>query len=386
MKMEKFIISLATLLSTFACDSSKDGATNAVTNPTPVSDNITLTQETIFSDRGIIWGFEFLPNADIVFTEKSGKIGIYANGKITELSGLPTDINTESQGGLLDICLHPDYKTNGWLYASYSSLIAGKGQINLIRFKIDGNSIKNVENIFKSSATNQWKGHYGNRIVFDKNGFLYLSIGEGGPTTYGGENSPNLNAQNVKEAWGKVHRMTDTGGIPTDNPILVGNTSPSTVYSYGHRNPQGLVLNPDTGEIWETEHGPRGGDELNLIQKGKNYGWPLVSNGINYDGNTISASHNRAGIENPKYSWTPSIGACGLAYVSSDKYGSWKGSYIAGGLALRNLSRVEINGSAVKNTTIMENAGRVRDVKMGPDGYLYLSLENPGKIVKLLPK
>ncbi len=384
--MEKVIIASVTLLSFMACNSSNDTPTDATKNPTPITENITLTQETVFTDRGIIWGFEFLPNNDIIFTEKSGKMGIYSNGKITELSGLPTDINTDSQGGLLDICLHPDYATNGWIYASYSSSGGGRGLLNLIRFKIEGNSIKNTENIFKSSATNQWKGHYGSRIVFDKNGFLFLSIGEGGSTTYGGEGSSNLNAQNVKEAWGKVHRMTDTGKVPSDNPVLTGNASPTTVYSYGHRNPQGLVLNTDTGEIWETEHGPKGGDELNLIQKGKNYGWPLVSYGVNYDGKTISTSHNRTGIENPEHYWTPSIGACGLAYVSSTKYGSWKGSYIAGGLALRNLSRVEINGSNVKSTTIIENAGRVRDVKMGPDGYLYLSIESPGRIVRLLPK
>ena len=384
--MKKIIIAYVTLLSFVACNSCKNVRGDVVINPTPINENFTLTQETIFSDRGIIWGFEFLPNADIIFTEKSGKMGIYSDGKITELSGLPTDINADSQGGLLDICLHPDYAANGWIYVSYSSLVGGKGLMNLIRFKVEGNSIKNTENLFKTSATNEWKGNYGSRIVFDKNGFLFLSIGEGGSTSYGGENSPNLNAQNVKEAWGKIHRMTDTGKVPSDNPILAGNTSPTTVYSYGHRNPQGLVLNTDTGEIWETEHGPKGGDELNLIAKGKNYGWPLVSNGVNYDGNPISTSHNRTGIENPKYSWIPSIGACGLAYISSNKYGSWKGSYIAGGLALRNLSRVEINGSDVKPTTIIENAGRVRDVKMGPDGYLYLSVESPGRIVRLLPK
>ena len=384
--MKKIIIASITLLSFVACNSCKNVRGDVVINPTPINKNFTLTQETVFSDRGIIWGFEFLPNADIIFTEKSGKMGIYSNGKITELSGLPTDINADSQGGLLDICLHPDYAANGWIYVSYSSLVGGKGLMNLIRFKVEGNSIKNIENLFKTSATNEWKGNYGSRIVFDKNGFLFLSIGEGGSTSYGGENSPNLNAQNVKEAWGKIHRMTDTGKVPSDNPILAGNTSPTTVYSYGHRNPQGLVLNTDTGEIWETEHGPKDGDELNLIQKGKNYGWPLVSWGVNFDGVKISDSHSRTGIENPIYYWTPAIGPCGLAYISSIKYGSWKGSYIAGGLALRNLSRVEINGSDVKSTTIIENAGRVRDVKMGPDGYLYLSVESPGRIVRLLPK
>ena len=152
--MKKIIIASATLLSFLACNSSKDEITHTAQNPTPITENITLTQETVFTDRGIIWGFEFLPNNDIIFSEKSGKVCIFSKGKLTELSGLPTDINTDSQGGLLDICLHPDYATNGWIYASYSSAVVGKGLLNLIRFKVEGNSIKNTENLFKTSATN----------------------------------------------------------------------------------------------------------------------------------------------------------------------------------------------------------------------------------------
>ncbi len=356
-------------------------------SPVPVALEPKIENEIVLSNRGIIWGFDFLPNGEILFTEKSGKLGLFFEGKITEFTGLPNDINSEGQGGLLDIALHPNYKINSWIYASYSSLSGGNGVLNLIRFKIENNTIKNVENIFKSSATNKWKGHYGSRIVFDKKGMLYLSVGEGGPSSYGGESSPNQNAQNVKESWGKVHRMLDDGKVPSDNPILQGNTNPSTIFSFGHRNPQGLVLNTDSGEIWESEHGPKGGDELNLIEKGANYGWPLVSHGVNYDGKIVSNSPLKAGIAAPTHQWTPSIATSGLAYISSEKYGSWKGSYLAGGLALKYLSRIEIAKDKTVNAfKLLENIGRIRNVKQAPDGFIYVSVESPGRIIKLVPK
>jgi aldose sugar dehydrogenase len=265
MKIQAII--LLAINAIFSCNSPDNSS--PVSTPDVILEEPKIKMETVLTGRGIIWGFEFLPNGDIIMTEKSGKISIFSNNKVTELTGGPTDIVSDGQGGLLDICLHPDYKNNGWIYASYSAVPrGGEGQLNLVRFKISGNSINNIENLFKSSATDKWRGHYGSRIVFDKKGFLFLSIGEGGSTTGGGENSPNKNAQNVKEAWGKVHRMTDDGKVPADNPILPGNAAPTTIYSYGHRNPQGLVLNTDTDEIYETEHGPKGGDELNLVKKG----------------------------------------------------------------------------------------------------------------------
>lgn len=361
--------------------------TTAIDSPIPVALEPKIENEIILSNRGIIWGFDFLPNGDILFTEKTGKIGLFSEGKITEITGLPNDINSEGQGGLLDITLHPNYKYNSWIYASYSSLLGGNGALNLIRFKIENHSVKNVENIFKSSATNKSKNHYGSRIVFDNKGMLYLSVGEGGPSSYGGESSSNQNSQNLKESWGKIHRMLDDGKAPSDNPILAGNANPTTIFSFGHRNPQGLVLNTDSGEIWESEHGPKGGDELNLIEKGANYGWPLVSHGVNYDGKIISNSPLKEGISAPKHQWTPSIATCGLAYISSEKYGSWKGNYLAGGLALKYLSRIAIaKDKTVNSYKLLENIGRIRNVKQAPDGFIYVSVENPGRIIKLVPK
>ncbi len=383
----KTTFSILFLVFTFLSCKTNSEITTAIDSPIPVTLEPKIENEIILSNRGIIWGFDFLPNGDILFTEKTGKIGLFSEGKITEITGLPNDINSEGQGGLLDIILHPNYKVNSWIYASYSSLSGGNGVLNLIRFKIENNSAKNVENIFKSSATNKWKGHYGSRIVFDNKGMLYLGVGEGGPSSYGGESSSNQNAQNLKESWGKIHRMLDDGKVPSDNPILAGNVNPTTIFSFGHRNPQGLVLNTDSGEIWESEHGPKGGDELNLIEKGANYGWPLVSHGVNYDGKIVSNSPLKEGISAPKYQWTPSIGTCGLAYISSEKYGSWKGNYLAGGLALKYLSRIAIaKDKTVNSYRLLENIGRIRNVKQAPDGFIYVSVENPGRIIKLVPK
>lgn len=291
----------------------------------------------------------------------------------------------EGQGGLLDIALHPNYKNNGWIYTTYSEVVGKFTRLNLIRFKVNNNELTNIEELHSTSATNKWRGHNGSRIVFDKNGFLFWSVGEGGPSSRGGADSPNQNSQNVNEDWGKIHRMTDDGSVPADNPILPGNTKATTLYTYGNRNPQGMVLNPETNEIWETEHGPKGGDELNLIKAGENYGWPLVSYGVNYDGKDISGKKH-TGFTEPVFQWTPSIGACGLAYLSSDKYGDWKGSFLAGGLALRHVSRIYFENGKAKEEVILKDVGRIRDVVQGPDGYFYLSLEGPGRLVKVIPK
>jgi aldose sugar dehydrogenase len=345
-----------------------------------------ISLETILSDRGIIWGFDFLPNNDIIFTEKTGKLSLFSKGQSTEIIGLPNDINADNQGGLMDVVLHPNFAKNNWIYLSYSSTRNNLGQLKIIRAKLENNALSQIEPILTSSASNVWKGHYGSRMVFDKAGYMFVSIGEGGPSSYGGKTSPNQNAQNTKEAWGKIHRIRDDGGIPADNPVLEGNTLPSSIYSYGHRNPQGLVYNPLTNEIFNTEHGPKGGDEFNQVLKGKNYGWPWISYGVNYDGKIVSESPKAEGMEDVKYQWTPSIGSCGLAVISSDKYGAWNGSYLTGALALQHLSKLSKNPDGTYAfTKLLEGVGRVRNVKMAPDGFIYVSVENPGRIIKLNP-
>ncbi|MEZ0611632.1 PQQ-dependent sugar dehydrogenase [Fibrella sp. WM1] len=383
-------LTLAAALGFAACQRSDD-PTSTETNPTtpPQSGTGTTTAglrtETLLTGYEIIWGMDFLPSGELLFAEKRGRMYRRLGQTVAEVTGLPTDINTSGQGGLLDLRVHPNYAANGWIYASYAATVSGTSNtaLKLIRFKLNGNALTDVQPIFQAAATNQWKGHYGSRIVFDQAGMLYLSVGEGGPSSYGGANSPNKNAQNVQTEWGKVHRMTDAGAIPSDNPILPGNSAPTTVYSYGHRNPQGLALNPTTGAIWETEHSAKGGDEINIVQKGKNYGWPLVSYGVNYDGTTISATPTMTGVENPVYTWTPSIGPCGLTFVNSPMFKAWSGNLLAGGLALTYLSRLELDGNTVVREEKLLQGNRVRNVKQAPDGSIYVSVEGPGRILRL---
>lgn len=346
--------------------------------------------QTVLSGYEIVWGMDFLPNGDLLFTEKRGRLYRLISGTTTatELTGLPSNIYTAGQGGLLDLRVHPQYASNGWIYATYAGSSPGtqSGQLNLIRFKITNNQLTDLSTIFQTDATNAWQGHYGSRIEFGPDNMLYLSVGEGGPRTYGGASSPNQNAQNVNTGWGKIHRMTDSGQVPADNPILPGNTAPTTVYAYGNRNPQGLAFNTATNQLWETEHGPKGGDEVNIIQKGANYGWPLVSYGINYDGTTISESPTRDGIQAPIHTWTPSIGTSGLAFITSDKFGTLKGSLATGALAETYLSILTISNNQITGEVkLLADQGRVRNVRQGPDGNLYVSLEGPGRIVRIVP-
>ncbi|MBG0860370.1 MAG: PQQ-dependent sugar dehydrogenase [Bacteroidales bacterium] len=344
-----------------------------------------LKYNTILTGYEIIWGMDFLPDGDMIFGEKRGKLYRKTNETVTEITGFPAVLSS-GQGGLLDIKAHPDYADNGWIYASYSaSNTSGGGLLKLIRFRITGNQVRDIENLFTTNGSDTWFGHYGSRIVFDKGNYLYLSVGEGGTTSYGGPDTPNNNAQNPASSWGKIHRFRDDGSVPADNPVLPGNTSPTSVYSYGHRNPQGLTVHPVTDEIWETEHGPKGGDEVNIILKGANYGWPVYSLGVNYDGTTISSGHTAKGITEPLYTWTPSIGICGMAFITSDRFKSWKGNLLVSGLASQRLYRCVVNNNKITDEeVVLTNYGRVRNVRQAPDGSIYVSVENPGRIIQIL--
>ena len=344
-----------------------------------------LKYNTILTGYEIIWGMDFLPDGDMIFGEKRGKLYRKTNETVTEITGFPAVLSS-GQGGLLDIKAHPDYADNGWIYASYSaSNTSGGGLLKLIRFRITGNQVRDIENLFTTNGSDTWFGHYGSRIVFDKGNYLYLSVGEGGTTSYGGPDTPNNNAQNPVSSWGKIHRFRDDGSVPADNPVLPGNTSPTSVYSYGHRNPQGLTVHPVTDEIWETEHGPKGGDEVNIILKGANYGWPVYSLGVNYDGTTISSGHTAKGITEPLYTWTPSIGICGMAFITSDRFKSWKGNLLVSGLASQRLYRCVVNNNKITDEeVVLTNYGRVRNVRQAPDGSIYVSVENPGRIIQIL--
>lgn len=384
----RFLIFLS--IGIFLLCSCKETQTNEVVEEEPPDSTGVpqFTIKTILTGYEIIWGMDFLPNGDLIFTEKRGKLYRRSNETVTEISGFP-EVFSIGQGGLLDIKVHPGYSTNGWIYACFSAKnpSGSGGVLKLIRFKIVDDNVRNIEDIFMTNGSNTWAGHYGSRIAFDGSNHLYLSIGEGGPGTYGGPNTINTNAQNGASSWGKVHRMNDDGSIPSDNPVITGNTEPTTVYTLGHRNPQGLAINPETGELWEAEHGPMGGDEINIIMKGANYGWPVYSIGLNYDGTKISDGHIASGITPPIYTWTPSIATCGMAFITSNKFKSWKGNLLVSGLVSQKLVRCVVkDDKIVEEANLLTGYGRVRNVIQAPDGSIYVSVEDPGRIIEIVPE
>jgi glucose/arabinose dehydrogenase len=337
--------------------------------------------DTVVTGLDVPWGLEFLPNGDLLIAERSAKLYRFSNNKLTEISGLP-EIMVKGQGGLLDLELHPDYGQNGWLYLSYSGFGENskrEGATHIMRAKIDGNRLTNQEVIFKASPNSESGIHWGCKLEFDQDGYLFFGIGERGAL--------HDNPQTLGNYLGKIHRIHDDGSIPKDNPFVNTPGAMPTIYSYGHRNPQGTCMHPETGVIWETEHGPRGGDELNIIKPGKNYGWPVISYGINYDGTVLTELTAKEGMEQPVTYWVPSIAPCGMTFVKGDRYKNWKNNILVGSLRFAYLERIVLDGSKVtRQEKLLEGIGRVRNVEMSPDGFIYVSVEKPaGIIVRLVP-
>lgn len=349
--------------------------------------NTQVSTETLVTGYEIIWGMDFLPDSSLIFTEKKGEIYHKKGDNITRLTGFP-DVFTRNQGGLLDVSVHPEYKNNGWIYASYSAEgDGGYARLVVVRFKIANGAVNDMETIFSTDASNSWYGHYGSRIVFDVGNFLFLSIGEGGSTSYAGPDKKNNNAQELDSPWGKIHRLRDDGSIPDDNPVFEGESGPTSIWSYGHRNPQGMAFHPETGELWISEHGPKGGDELNIVKKGANYGWPDYSLGVNYDGTTISQGHAAEGITEPVFSWDPSIGTCAITFVPGNDFDFPEGNLLVAGLVTKTLHRCIIeDGKVTETEPLLDNLDRIRDVAQAPDGSIYVSAENPGRIIRITPE
>lgn len=343
----------------------------------PVKDLISA--EKVISRLQNPWGLDFLPDGSILVTEKAGKLIHFKNGKKTEVSGLP-EIKALGQGGLMDVTLHPNFSNNKYIYLSYASPEGeGKGaNTAIMRAKLQGNQLVNKKVIYKAAPNSGKAHHFGSRIVFDDKGYLYFSVGDRGDR--------DINPQDITRDCGKIYRINDDGSIPEDNPFVGESGAKEAIWSYGHRNPQGLVKNPFTGEIWEHEHGPRGGDEINIIKKGKNYGWPVITYGINYSGTKITDETSRTGMEQPLHYWVPSIAPSGMEFISSDKYPDWKGNLLVGSLAFQYLERVVLkNNMVIRRERLLEGMGRVRSVKQAPDGYIYVGIEGKG-VFKLLPK
>lgn len=335
--------------------------------------------EVVISDIDIPWGMAFLPDGGMLVTEISGKLFHVQNGSKTEVKEVP-EVYHRGQGGLLDIILHPDYKNNGWIYISYSSPEGQEkgGNTAVMRAKLQNGSLTDKEIIYKGAPNTTKPHHFGSRMAFDNDGYLYFSIGDRG--------DHSENPQDISKDGGKIYRIKEDGTIPNDNPFIETPGAKSAIYSYGHRNPQGMVRHFQTGEIWTHEHGPKGGDEINIIRKGKNYGWPKISYGINYDGSVLTPDKALPGLEQPLYYWLPSIAPSGMDFVSSDLYPDWKGNLLVGSLKFQYLERLVLeNNKVIKREKILENIGRVRDVRQAPDGYIYVSVEGKG-IIKIIPK
>lgn len=348
-----------------------------------VSKGVVIRLDTIAGDLENPWGMTFLPGGDMVFTERSGKLWrVNAKKQKTQIMGVPPVLD-ESQGGLLDVILHPKFAENKFIYLTYSKFRDSSGvklsTTAVYRAKLENDQLVDGKDIFVALPYTQTRYHYGSRMVFDRNGFMFLSVGERGKQ----DEMP----QDLSKGCGKIHRIHDDGRIPADNPFVNTPGAVGSVWSYGHRNPQGLAVHPVTGEIFEHEHGPRGGDELNWIQKGKNYGWPVVSYGTHYDGRSFTDNTQKDGIENPLTYWVPSIAPCGMTFVTSDKYKGWKNELLVGSLRFKYITKVKLDGKKVESQEpILQNLGRMRCVVQGPDGYLYVAIEEPGFIFKLMPE
>jgi len=335
--------------------------------------------ELVVPELKIPWGFAFLPDGSMLINEKDGTMIHFKDGKKTTIEGVP-EVYNRGQGGLLDLVLHPDYKENGWLYFTYASSEGegNGGNTALMRAKLDGNKLISKELLYKATPNTTKGQHFGSRIVFDNDGYLFFTIGERGDR--------DVNPQDITRDGGKVYKLNDDGSISQGNPFFNDPNAKKAIYTYGNRNIQGMAVHPTTGEIWTHEHGPRGGDEINILKAGANYGWPVISYGINYSGTKFTDKSAQEGMEQPLHYWDPSIAPSGMAFISSDHYPGWKGNLLVGSLKFEYLDKIVLkDGKVVKEERLLDGLGRVRTVNEGPDGYIYVGIENLG-IVKLLPK
>jgi glucose/arabinose dehydrogenase len=333
------------------------------------------------------WSLAFLPNGDMLVTERAGRLRIIRGGALDPqpISGVP-QVRVTALGGLLEVSLHPRFAENGLLYLTYSK--AGEGNLSttaLARARLKGASLEDVRDIFVANSWSSSPTNFGGRIAFDRAGLLYLTVGE---------RQEQERAQKGEDHGGKVLRLRDDGTVPPDNPFVGKTGYLPEIYSIGHRSPQGLALNPETGAIWENEHGPLGGDEINIILPGRNYGWPLVTFGLDYDGTKISDLTTRADLEAPLMYWVPSIAISGMTFYTGDRFPNWKGNAFVGSMfegrtrATGHVRRLTFEqGRPIQREPILtELHQRIRDVRSGPDGLLYLLTdENPGVVLKVEP-
>ncbi|PZV07106.1 MAG: hypothetical protein DCF32_08185 [Leptolyngbya sp.] len=335
------------------------------------------------------WSMVWLPNGDMLITERPGRLRRVSNGTLdpTPIAGVP-EVLAFRQGGLLDITLHPEFEDNGFIYLAYADGTQQANRTQVARARLEGNTLTDWTVIFTNNRDKSDGQHFGSRLLWLPDGTLLVALGDGGnpPLQLDGELIRNQ-AQNRQTLLGSVVRLTDAGEPPADNPFVNDAGANPLVWSYGHRNIQGLALDPDTGQVWSTEHGSRGGDELNRLEPGKNYGWPVVTYSEEYSGGPVSTERSRPDMVDPLTYWTPSIAPSGLAVYRGDRYPQWQGQLFAGGLVSQDVRRIEVdaNGAVVDQVSIPIGQ-RVRDVRQGPDGFLYVLTDDPnGRLVRLEP-
>jgi glucose/arabinose dehydrogenase len=328
----------------------------------------------------IPWGMTWLDNKTILVSDRKGELRVISKGMLLneKVTGLP-DLRAQGQGGLLDVAVDPNYADNNIIYFSYSGL-EGEGDgahTSVMRAKLQNLKLTEQTVIFEGGPNTTKGQHYGSRLTFDKQGYLYISSGDRGDR--------DVNPQRLDRDAGKIHRINRDGSIPKDNPFVGQKGANPSIYSYGHRNPQGMVMHPVTGDIWTHEHGPKGGDEINIILKGANYGWPIISYGVNYSGSSFTELTEKEGMQQPDWYWTPSIAPSGMTFVTSDVYPDWKGKIIVGSLKFAYLVALELEGDKVLSQEILfPGIGRVRNVVQGADGYIYVATDGSG-IFKIVP-
>ncbi|MEQ8552737.1 MAG: PQQ-dependent sugar dehydrogenase [Cyclobacteriaceae bacterium] len=343
-----------------------------------------LSTEVIVEGLENPWGIVFLAEGHFLVTERPGRLRVFENGRLnsTPVVGVP-EVVAGGQGGLLDVAIDPDYEQTGWVYLVLSHGIKSESDTiplamtSVIRGKIIDNNWSESEVIYEAPHDSylNTRIHYGGRIAFDKKQFLYLSIGD---------RSLSERAQDLSQPNGKIHRLHKDGSIPKSNPFYGEKDKLWSIYSLGHRNPQGLAIHPETDKVWVAEHGPLGGDEVNQVNAGLNYGWPEISYGINYNGELISEFESMAGMEQPIWYWKPSIAVSGINFYTGDQFSKWKNQLLVSALRFEEVQLLNVkDNKVIFQQTLLKNYGRVRQVCAGPDGAIYVVFDKPGRIVKL---
>ena len=328
------------------------------------------------------WSLAFLPDGRMLVTERPGRLRVVSRD--FKLDPMPVEgvprVAAVGQGGMFDVALHPKYTENGWIYLAYNGPGDGGHGTELMRAKFEGHRLTQQQVLFRLEPKSGGGLHFGGRIVFDLDGHVYLTLGDRGEKE---------RAQRLDDHAGSVIRLHDDGRVPADNPFVKRAGAKPEKFTLGNRNMQGAALHPKTGELWTHEHGPQGGDEINVIRAGRNYGWPVITYGVNYGfGTRIGEGTHKPGMEQPLYKWVPSIAPSGMAFYEGDKFPGWRGNLLIGALRDEMLVRLELDGEKVmKEERLIKDAiGRIRDVRVGPDGYVYLLTdESNGVLARLEP-